>query len=153
MVANGDGLTPCLVKKDPARSVRSVRTREPGVELSELRVFLMVAAERMEMAKVMALLIAGAQPTTPDNAGKTALSRVSGRSDGASRQIAEMVFSLDGHFSAESLQEQFRQSGNPVAKATVYRTLQLLTDSGLVEALDFQTTPSRTVSSWRRCAL
>jgi Fur family ferric uptake transcriptional regulator len=53
------------------------------------------------------------------------------------RQIAEMVFSLDDHFSVESLQERFRKTGTPVAKATVYRTMQLLTDSGLVETLDF----------------
>jgi Fur family ferric uptake transcriptional regulator len=51
--------------------------------------------------------------------------------------IIEAVFSTDQHFTAEQLLEWSRQRDASVSRATVYRTLPLLTESGLVREMDF----------------
>lgn len=56
----------------------------------------------------------------------------------AQRQaIIETVFSTDKHFTAEQLLAWSRQRDKSVSRATVYRTLPLLTESGLVREMDF----------------
>jgi Fur family transcriptional regulator, ferric uptake regulator len=56
----------------------------------------------------------------------------------AQRQaIVDAVFSTDEHFTAEQLLEWSRQRDKSVSRATVYRTLPLLTESGLVREMDF----------------
>src|SRR6476659_6885092 len=56
----------------------------------------------------------------------------------AQRQaIIETVFSTSQHFTAEQLLEWSRQRDKTVSRATVYRTLPLLTESGLVREMDF----------------
>src|SRR6201989_1556154 len=56
----------------------------------------------------------------------------------AQRQaIVDTVFSTDQHFTAEQLLEWSRQKDKTVSRATVYRTLPLLTESGLVREMDF----------------
>src|ERR1700761_7854724 len=56
----------------------------------------------------------------------------------AQRQaIVDTVFSTDKHFTAEQLLEWSRQRDKSVSRATVYRTLPLLTESGLVREMDF----------------
>lgn len=56
----------------------------------------------------------------------------------AQRQaIIDTVFSTDEHFTAEQLLEWSQQRDRSVSRATVYRTLPLLTDSGLVREMDF----------------
>lgn len=56
----------------------------------------------------------------------------------AQRQvILESAFSTDQHFTAEQLLEWSRQRDKSVSRATVYRTLPLLTESGLVREMDF----------------
>jgi Fur family ferric uptake transcriptional regulator len=56
----------------------------------------------------------------------------------AQRQaIIETVFSTDQHFTAEQLLDWARQRDKSVSRATVYRTLPLLTESGLVREMDF----------------
>jgi Fur family ferric uptake transcriptional regulator len=56
----------------------------------------------------------------------------------AQRQaIIETVFSTDKHFTAEQLLDWSRQRDRSVSRATVYRTLPLLTESGLVREMDF----------------
>lgn len=56
----------------------------------------------------------------------------------AQRQaIIEAVFSTDKHFTADQLLEWSRQRDKSVSRATVYRTLPLLTESGLVREMDF----------------
>jgi Fur family transcriptional regulator, ferric uptake regulator len=56
----------------------------------------------------------------------------------AQRQaIIETVFSTDQHFTADQLLEWSRQRDKSVSRATVYRTLPLLTESGLVREMDF----------------
>ncbi len=51
--------------------------------------------------------------------------------------IVETVFSTDQHFTAEQLLGWSRKRDKSVSRATVYRTLPLLTESGLVREMDF----------------
>lgn len=51
--------------------------------------------------------------------------------------IIDAVFSTDDHFTAEQLLEMSRHRDSSVSRATVYRTLPLLTESGLVHEMDF----------------
>ena len=51
--------------------------------------------------------------------------------------IVDTVFSTDLHFTAEQLLDWSRQRDKSVSRATVYRTLPLLTESGLVHEMDF----------------
>ena len=51
--------------------------------------------------------------------------------------IIETAFSTDQHFTAEQLLEWSRERDKSVSRATVYRTLPLLTESGLVREMDF----------------
>lgn len=51
--------------------------------------------------------------------------------------IVDTVFSTDKHFTAEQLLEWSKQKDKSVSRATVYRTLPLLTESGLVHEMDF----------------
>src|SRR5262249_34681698 len=56
----------------------------------------------------------------------------------AQRQaIIETVFNTEEHFTAEQLLAWARQRDRSVSRATVYRTLPLLTESGLVREMDF----------------
>ncbi len=51
--------------------------------------------------------------------------------------IVDTVFGTDRHFTAEQLLEWSRRRDRSVSRATVYRTLPLLTESGLVQEMDF----------------
>ena len=53
------------------------------------------------------------------------------------RAIVDTVFGTDQHFTAEQLLEWAREKDSSVSRATVYRTLPLLTESGLVHEMDF----------------
>src|SRR4030095_2480954 len=56
----------------------------------------------------------------------------------AQRQvIIDTAFSTEEHFTAEQLLTWARQRDRFVSRATVYRTLPLLTESGLVREMDF----------------
>lgn len=48
------------------------------------------------------------------------------------KDIIEGVFSLHSHFDAEELQEKLKKEGKNISRATIYRTLPLLIDSGLI---------------------
>src|SRR5438309_11197066 len=50
--------------------------------------------------------------------------------------IIDTVFSTRQHFTAEQLLEWSRRRDKSVSRATVYRTLPLLTESGLVREMD-----------------
>lgn len=52
-------------------------------------------------------------------------------------QIAEIVFSTDEHLSVDEIESRLRSTGERIGKATVYRTLDLLVRSQLVEEHDF----------------
>ena len=51
------------------------------------------------------------------------------------RAIVDTVFGTDQHFTAEQLLEWAKEKDSSVSRATVYRTLPLLTESGLVHEL------------------
>ncbi|MEO6183099.1 MAG: transcriptional repressor [Verrucomicrobiota bacterium] len=51
--------------------------------------------------------------------------------------IIDTVFNTEEHFTAEQLLEWSRKKDKSVSRATVYRTLPLLTESGLVHEMDF----------------
>lgn len=51
--------------------------------------------------------------------------------------IIETVFGTEEHFTADQLLEWSRARDRSVSRATVYRTLPLLTESGLVREMDF----------------
>jgi len=51
--------------------------------------------------------------------------------------IIESVFNTRQHFTAEQLLTWSREKDKSVSRATVYRTLPLLTESGLVREMDF----------------
>jgi Fur family ferric uptake transcriptional regulator len=53
------------------------------------------------------------------------------------RTIIDTVFSTEEHFTAEQLLAWARARDRSVSRATVYRTLPLLTESGLVREMDF----------------
>ena len=59
------------------------------------------------------------------------------RMTGQRRAIIETVFSTEEHFTAEQLLGWSRRRDKSVSRATVYRTLPLLTESGLVREMDF----------------
>jgi Fur family transcriptional regulator, ferric uptake regulator len=59
------------------------------------------------------------------------------RLTGQRQAIIETVFSTEQHFTADQLLEWSRRRDKSVSRATVYRTLPLLTESGLVRAMDF----------------
>jgi Fur family transcriptional regulator, ferric uptake regulator len=53
------------------------------------------------------------------------------------RTIIDTAFSTSQHFTAEQLLSWARRQDQSVSRATVYRTLPLLTESGLVREMDF----------------
>jgi Fur family transcriptional regulator, ferric uptake regulator len=53
------------------------------------------------------------------------------------RAILDTVFNTRQHFTAEELLTWSRRRDRSVSRATVYRTLPLLTESGLVREMDF----------------
>ncbi len=65
------------------------------------------------------------------------LSRKSLRVTAQRRAIIDTAFSTRQHFTAEQLLSWSRRRDKSVSRATVYRTLPLLTESGLVREMDF----------------
>ena len=65
------------------------------------------------------------------------LARKNLRLTGQRRAIIEAVFGTEKHFTAEELLKWARRRDESVSRATVYRTLPLLTESGLVREMDF----------------
>ena len=59
------------------------------------------------------------------------------RLTGPRRAIIEAVFNTERHFTADELLAWARRRDKSVSRATVYRTLPLLTESGLVREMDF----------------
>jgi Fur family ferric uptake transcriptional regulator len=51
--------------------------------------------------------------------------------------VAQVVFLSQDHLSVESIRRELRNRGEQVGLATVYRTLDLLVESGLVRAHEF----------------
>lgn len=55
------------------------------------------------------------------------------------RRVIQKLLSIHDHVSADDLADVLKREGSGVSKATVYRTLALLKDSGLFDAHDFGT--------------
>jgi Fur family ferric uptake transcriptional regulator len=51
--------------------------------------------------------------------------------------VADLVFSTPGHLSVEDIESALRGQGERIGKATIYRTMEILVRSGLVEEHDF----------------
>ena len=51
--------------------------------------------------------------------------------------VAEVVFSSHEHLSVDQIEQQLREGGERIGKATIYRTLDLLVKSKLVDEHDF----------------
>lgn len=51
--------------------------------------------------------------------------------------IAEVVFNSSEHLSVDDIETKLRDQGERIGKATIYRTLETLVKSGLVEEHDF----------------
>jgi Fur family ferric uptake transcriptional regulator len=51
--------------------------------------------------------------------------------------VAQVVFLAEDHLSVEGIRRELKQRGEPVGTATVYRTLDLLVESGLVRSHQF----------------
>lgn len=56
---------------------------------------------------------------------------------GERKALIQEVLSNDSHFEAEQLLIALRQAGQRVAKATVYRTLPLLVQCGIIKQVQF----------------
>lgn len=52
-------------------------------------------------------------------------------------EIARTVFEKGGHFEAEELLYEIRRDEKSVSRATIYRTLELLVQSGELRTIDF----------------
>jgi Fur family ferric uptake transcriptional regulator len=52
-------------------------------------------------------------------------------------QVAEALFAAGGHLSVEDVEQLLRGRDLHVGKATIYRTLDLLADSGMIVERDF----------------
>jgi Fur family ferric uptake transcriptional regulator len=59
---------------------------------------------------------------------------------GSRRKVIGKLLSVKGHVGAEELIELLRRARTPVSKATVYRTLALVSQSGLVDGHEFDGT-------------
>ena len=52
--------------------------------------------------------------------------------------ILDTIINLDGLFEADQLLESVRGDGYSVSKATIYRTLKLLEDAGIIQRVPFE---------------
>ena len=55
----------------------------------------------------------------------------------ARRQLLDRIFEMHDHFTADQLLDRLRSNDLRVSKATVYRTLNVMLDSGLLASHDF----------------
>src|SRR6476620_5517742 len=51
--------------------------------------------------------------------------------------VADVVFASSGHLSVEEIEAVLKERGERIGKATIYRTMEILVRSGLVEDHDF----------------
>ena len=56
---------------------------------------------------------------------------------GPRKRVVQKLLSVKGHVAADDLIELLRKDKTPVSKATVYRTLALVSQSGLIDGHDF----------------
>jgi Fur family ferric uptake transcriptional regulator len=56
---------------------------------------------------------------------------------GQREQVAEVLFAAGGHLSVDDVEQALRRRSLHIGKATIYRTLDLLAQSGMVVERDF----------------
>ena len=66
----------------------------------------------------------------------TAIERSPERLTAPRRRVAELIGRRQGHFTAADLLVDAQRSRRPVGRATVFRTLELFTQLGVLERLD-----------------
>ena len=59
------------------------------------------------------------------------------RLTGPRRRVVEKLLAVKSHVAADDLIDRLRRDKTPVSKATVYRTLALVSQSGLIDGHDF----------------
>ncbi|HUP55567.1 MAG TPA: Fur family transcriptional regulator [Methylomirabilota bacterium] len=69
----------------------------------------------------------------------TALGRAGYRTTTARRSVADLIAGREGHFTAADLVEEARSKGLGIGRATIFRTLDVLTGLRVVERLDLPT--------------
>jgi Fur family ferric uptake transcriptional regulator len=74
--------------------------------------------------------------TSRDRQIVRALDQAGLRLTAARRSVAEVIAEQDGHFTAEDVLMRSRARRRSVARATVFRSLDMLADLGLVERVD-----------------
>lgn len=52
-------------------------------------------------------------------------------------RLLRVLYTHDGHYSVDEIGELTKEEGQPISRATIYRTLDLLVQSGLVRRLAF----------------
>jgi Fur family ferric uptake transcriptional regulator len=65
-----------------------------------------------------------------------AMDRAGYRLTDSRRAVAQLVVDQDGHFSAADLVAQARLRGTGIGRATVFRTLEVMSEVGVVERID-----------------
>lgn len=85
---------------------------------------------------------------TPQDAFTAYLSNQSLKMTPQRRLILDTFLSQSQHLSPEELYDKVRKRDKSVGQATVYRTLKLLVEAGIVEALDFADGVTRYEVSW-----
>ncbi len=75
----------------------------------------------------------------PKTSRPTARDRDGYRSTAARRLVADLIAARSGHFTAADLVADARASNAGVGRATVFRTLELFGERGIVERIDLPT--------------
>jgi Fur family ferric uptake transcriptional regulator len=75
------------------------------------------------------------QPPSP-TASLAALDRAGYRRTPQRRQVTNLIAARDGHFTAADLEADARRAGQGLGRATIYRTLEVLLQAGVVERIE-----------------
>lgn len=85
---------------------------------------------------------------TPQDAFTKYLSEKNLKMTPQRRLILDTFIDLQQHLSPEELYDKVKKVDSSIGQATVYRTLKLLVEAGIVESLDFADGVSRYEVSW-----
>src|SRR5439155_26641965 len=79
------------------------------------------------------------RPMCPTPALTTSLRRSGERLTRPRKSVAVLIDQRDGHFTSADLVSDARRKGVPVGRATIFRTLELFAELGVVERIDLPT--------------
>ena len=79
------------------------------------------------------------RPMCPTPALTTSLRRSGERLTRPRKTVASLIDQRDGHFTSADLVSDARRKGVPVGRATIFRTLELFAELGVVERIDLPT--------------